>query len=323
MKTGCAYRRILVLAALAAAFCGCQPMPESRLTLDELIAAHNHNASRIPRLWARVKIEATFPVSADDGQPVMVTWGSVSPMASPNGLLLLAKSEEPSGPHDVVLIGRETAAVELVRVGSSVSEGVYYFWYHFGDDAAALWGRNDLAGANGVESLPINPHDLLAVLNVCMLPADRTTLPAVALTMRTTPSDYAYEVNHIYHQPVSKDILLTRQTLFTWSDSAPPWPFEVKFFDASGMPVMTAKLKDYKNIGAGREISPHIPVMMPTDIEITWPASKSRVHLVLSEMTMADKFSRAACRFRDNLPAMSEEKIIQIDRNIRTEGPTQ
>jgi len=299
-----------VWSLLAAAGCCTEPRPETMLSLPELVAAHNANAAQVPHLWARARIQATFPAVLESGAKIPVSWGSTSPLASPNGLLLMAKGPDPLGQHDFVLIGRETAAVELFRVGASLEEGVYYFWYGFGDKRGAYWGRNDYAGAAGAGGMPVNPHDLLAVLNVTMMPDDLTKLPAVAMTMRTTPCEYAYVVSHIDRDPITQQILFRRETLLTWSDDEPARPFEMNFFDANGLRVMTAKLSDYKLIAAAAPAKTHI--VMPTDIEIVWPEADSHMHIVLSEMSTKPVPS-AAFRFSDHAPPLPPEQVIQVD----------
>ena len=266
---------------------------------------------------SRAKIQATFPAKLDSGATIPFTWGSTSPLASPNGLLLMAKGPDPLGQHDFVLIGRETAAVELFRVGASLEEGVYYFWYAFGDKRGAYWGRNAYAGAAGAGGMPVNPHDLLAVLNVSMMPDDLTELPAVALAMRTTPGEYAYVVTHIDRDPITRQIIFRRETLLTWSDEERPRPFEMNFFDANGLRVMTAKLKDYKLIAADPPAKTY--VVMPTDIEIVWPEADSRMHIVLSEMS-TKAVPPEVFRFSDHAPALPGEKVVQVDSGITAGG---
>lgn len=315
---------LVVLPLLITAGCP-DRRPETMLSLSQLVYAHNANADRVPRLWARARIQATFMAGLDDGAEVPVTWGSTSSLASPNGLLMMAEGPDRLGLHDFVLIGRETAAVELFRVGASLEEGVYYFWYAFGDRRGAYWGRNSLADVPGVEGMPINPHDLLAVLNVSMIPDDFTRLPTVAMTMRTTPGQYAYVVSSIDRHPITGQILFRRETLFAWSDTAPARPFEMNFFDANGLRVMTARLKSYQPISADSAAGQPAAgaPLMPTDIEITWPQTKARLHIVLSEMTTAEVGRPAVFRFSDHAPALPPEQIIQVDRHILPERPTQ
>jgi hypothetical protein len=280
-------------ALLAAA--GCAPCPERLLSLDKLVADYNANAEAVPRLWARVDLSVTLEVP--DAPPL--PWRSGGPTC-----LLLAKGASRLGPHDFVLIGRETAAVELFRIGSSTEQGVYYFWYQFGGRAQAWFGRHESAGAPGVQHLPIDPMQLLGVLCVCPLPDDATKLPAVALGMQNTPGDCAYVVTLIDRQPLTGRILFQREVFFRWSETEPPRPYKVHLFDPAGRRIMTAHLGDYRPIDVSAlDEAPAVKPIMPTDIRIVAhrfagvPTLVRQIHLVLSEMTAADKWERSACDF--------------------------
>ncbi len=285
---------MLLLVALLAAG-GCEPCPEKLLSLDELVGEYNANAEAVPRLWARAEMSVTI----DAPNTPAFTWRS----GSPTCLLLLKKGPKKLGPHDFVLIGRETAAVELFRIGSSTEQGVYYFWYRFGDRGGAWFARH--AGAPGARQLPVDPMQLLGVLAVCALPQDATRLPAVVVGMQNTPGDCAYVVTLIDRQPVTNRLLLKREVHFRWSDTEPPRPYKVNLFDSAGRRVMTAHLKNYAPVDCRDLDDPpdHQPVM-PTDIEIVrnpFPGVETfvrRIHLILSEMTAQDKWDRAACDFK-------------------------
>jgi hypothetical protein len=293
---------------LSAAGCG-PSRPATVLTRRELIDRHNANARAIPQLWARARIALTLT----DPQGRKVSWGSTSPLASPNGLLLFARGPDALGPHDFVLIGRATGATELFRLGNSAREGVYYLWYGFGDRRGAMWGSDALAGAPGVD-MPIDPMQLLSVLNITELPEDFTTLPAVVLTLSERP--WAYVLTLVDRQPVTGEILCRREVFCPWDDRQPPRPNRVDLFDASGQCVMTARMKDYKPIGV--QASGAAP-QMPTDIEITWPGKRSSLHLTLSEMTTQATWDRAQVLFRPHLPAgISPDQVIQVDKDVRT-----
>jgi len=284
---------VLPILGLISALIGCVARcPERWISREELVGEYNANAEAVPRLWARAKIAVAF--TTGDGWPVR--WGSTSALAGSNGLLLLVKGDDPDGPHDFLLRGVE-AGNELFRVGSSTADGVYYFAYRLGQEAGAWFGRNELAGAPGVEEIPIDPNQLLSVLGIVALPADFTRLPTVVMTLSNDPC--AYVLSYLARQPITGKILFRREVFFRWSDRQPRRPFRVNLFDGDGRRVMTAELKKYRKIQV-----PGLPVdrrpVMPTDIEIRWPEKKSRVHIVLSEMTAEPRGSRAACRFFDD-----------------------
>jgi hypothetical protein len=299
------------LVALAAA--GCNPArPEHVLSRRQIIDAHNANAAAIPRLWARAKIALVLT----DAKGRTVSWGSTSPLAEANGLLLYARGPSDPGPHDFVLIGRAAGATELFRLGNSAAEGVYYLWTSLGDQRAALWGRQALAGAPGVD-IPIDPMQILSVLNITPLPADFTTLPAAVLTVSDGPP-WSYVVTILDRQAVTGDILCRREVRCTWDDRKEPLPYRVDLFDAAGQRTMTAELRDYRAIRVAEgSASPR----MPTDITLTWPQKRSRIHLVLSEMTTEPTWDRGQALFEAHLPAgLTADQITQVDKQLDTEG---
>jgi hypothetical protein len=308
----------LAAVGLLAAAAGCEPpCPKKLVTLETLVREHNTNADALPRLWARAKLAVTL-VHPDGWR---FTWGSTADRALPNGLLLLAKGEDKLGPHDFVLIGRETLAVELFRLGSSTEEGKYYFWYRFGQRGGAWFGRHEFAGAPGVKHMPIDPTQLLSVLAVCALPADATKLPAVALSMQKDPCDYAYVVTYLDRQPVTGRILFRREVHFRWSDTEPRRAYKVNLFDAAGRRVVTARMGDYRPVDVSDlDDPPAVAPVMPTDIEIVcnpFPGVEvfvERIHVVLSEMTAADIWERAACRLSSALPP--GVRAVQVDAHL-------
>ena len=284
---------------------GCPPaMPRTRLPLAEIVGQYNRNAARVPQLWARAKIEPTYHG---------MSLGSLVPWDELSFVLVLFKNEDRLGPQDFVLVG-SVAGVQLSRIGCSTADGAYYFW-HDGNKPALYWGRNRLAGAPGVDALPIDPLQILAILSICELPGDLTQLPAVALSMNTTPGEYAYVVTYLARQPVSNRILFRREVHFNWSDDKKPRPFRVDLFDGEGMRVLTADLSDYRPIervfSEGR--SDYRATMaerekpapeMPTDIRIRWPGTAKGIRIVLSEMRIdpAGGGELKACLLWDKLP---------------------
>jgi len=248
-------------------------------------------------------------------------------------VLMLGKRPGKLGPQDFVLIGRETASLELFRVGCNVDEGVYYLWYRFRQHGQAWVGRNELAGAPGVQGLPLDPNQLLAVLSVCELPDDYTDAPTVAMTMDTDPQRCAYVLTYIDRQPITRRLGFRREIYFHWGpDKKPPFlsgdvdkkqrrPFMVKFFDNRGRRIMTAMLDKYKPIRLAEDAPKGAaPPVMPTDIRIDWPEKNNSVHLVLSDMT-AERIGnpKKATRFDAYVPP--DIPVVQVDARVRRGGP--
>ena len=313
----------LALTCILAASGCTEPLPRTMVSLDQLVGEYNANAARVPRLWARAKIEVSVPLKAGIDYDV---WGATSWLAQPNALLLLFKGADRIGPRNFVIIGSELGA-EVFRTGCSTDDGAYYFWHRFGSDAALLWGRNEYAGAPGVKALPIDPLGILAVLGICELPSDFSALPTVAMSMDTTPGKYAYVLTYLDRQPKTGRLLFRREVRFTWGDDKKRRPFRVDFFDARGLRVMHAELKDYKPIELVDAPEGAVAPEMPTNIRITWERyrregnalKKNRaasVHIVLSEMQVnEDRGDPIVCKLWDRLPD-DIRKRIQVDRGV-------
>lgn len=318
MKRSVLYCTVVGVVA-GALVTGCVKPPESFVPLPQLLAEYNANAAAVPRLWAMAKVQVTLA----DGKPLPFTWGSTSPLAAPNAVLLMGKGADPLGPKDFLLRGSQSG-VELFRLGANAAQGVYYFWYRFGRRGAAWIGSSEFAGAPGVVGVPIDPHQLLAVLCVNELPDDLTQLPAVTMTLNEKPGEYAYVVSYLDHQPITGRIMFRREVLFTWDDKLPPRPFRINFFDGDGRRVMTARLKRYRPIEVPGISDEEQPPVMPTDIEITWPEKKSRIHIVLSGMTVREEgkgIPAAASRFREHmLDGIGPENVVVVDRHLRPGG---
>ena len=276
--------------------------------LEQVLDAYNANAHKVPRLWARARISVKLGGS--------LSWGGI------NGVLLMEKPPPADrfGPHSFVLVGKEIGGVELFRVGCSREEGVYYFWWNLGKRGRAWVGQNAFAGAPGIEALPIDPMQLLAVLSVCDLPSDLTDAPMVGMTMDARPWHCAYVLTYIDRQPITRRLGFRREMYFPWRDDGPHppgRPSTIKFLDAAGRRIMTATLKDYKPIAPGEEGGGESdPPVMPTDIRIEWPQQKSHIQLRLSEMTREKKGNPTkAVSLLRYLPESIPVK--QIDRHIR------
>ena len=304
-------KAMAILAVAAMAWTGgCAPScPQTHVSREELVHDYNQNASAVPRLKARARISLTIA----DAKGRRFSWGST--LASPNGLLILAKGDQAVGEVDFALIGRMTGATELFRMGVSNTDGAYYLWYNAGNQHGAWWGRRELAGAPDVE-IPLDPTQLLSVLCVTELPADFTTVPTVAMTLSDNPC--AYVLTFIDRQPLTGQIVFRREMFFRRNDKLPRRPFLVNIFDNDGRRAMSATLRAYKPIAlAGLPpSSPAIAPVMPTDIDISWKGN-NRLHLVLSEMTTAEDWDRQQLLFTPNLPrAIPLENVLQVDKNV-------
>lgn len=295
---------------MLAAVSGCPRLPKSQVGLDQLVSEYNANASVVEQVWARADITLTW----HEG------WaGLLGIPFNFDGLLLLKKCDDPIGPHDFCLIGRETMSYEIFRMGVSNSQRVYYFWIR--NMNRAWWGRTHLAGAPGIEDIPIDPIGLLSVLGVVNIPQDFTTLPTVSMTMDTNPhDDYAYVLSYIDRQPISKRIGFRRELFFVWHDKKPRRLFKVNFYNMDGRRIMTARLGNWKPINVSEmDNPPEVQPIMPTRIELTSFNKKeevtARIRIKLSEMTTADIWDAEACQL--NVPSdIPDENVLQVDRHL-------
>lgn len=292
-------------AGLAPLAGGCCPPRPPIVSVERIVGDYNANANTVPRLWARADVRLTVTDAA--GLP----WR----YAPSTALLILQKGAAPLGPHNFVLIGKE-AGQEVFRMGNSLADEVYYMWFAVGDRCGAIFGRTALAGAPGVEDLPIDPLGVLSLLTVNALPADLTELPVVTLRLdESNCRKRAYVLTQIQRQPVSGRIVGRREIYFPWQQGQPLRPFMVKFLDNKGQTVMVAELDDYRPIDTeGLDDPPARPPLLATDIDIRFPLNDGRIELTLSEMTTLEKFSPVVFEFLRWLPkCIDPRKLEPID----------
>lgn len=308
---------IIPIMILCVAIVGCeQPCPpiETLAPVEKLVGDYNANAEKVPRLWAKAKIEIS---GVRNGLPFK--FGSVSPLADPNGLLILLKNNNPLGPQDCVLIFRESGK-ELARFGVSTKDNAYYTWVIPAE--SCLMGNLQLAGSPDAK-IQLDPLGLQSMLGVCALPKTQNAIPCVAQRVQTE-KPYAQILCFMDHtlSTIGKGpVVFKRDLYFRWqldpkdpSKLLPRELFMVKYFDAKGVEVMTAELGDYKpieledvdNENTGRP-------GMPTKMTITWPGRNEKIRIVLEKMTTADKVDPAVFEFWGRLPDSMKNKVKKVD----------
>ncbi len=325
---------------LLAAAGGCvQPScPREHLSLETLVARHNANADKVDRLWARASIRVDF----QDDKGRRVTWGSSSPLASPNGWVMLAKSAPTTMPASApcddgdqvepsrqdasfVIIGKE-AGQDLFRLGVDRASGLYYLSYELGQDSASWYGRIALAGAPDVTNVRIDPMQLLEILQVTALPEmEPESLPAVVMTLQDNPC--AYVVRYLKPQPVTGALKIWREVYFKWDDRQPALPYQVRLYDADGLCRVIADVGKYARIEADQKdatTQPAEPPIMPTEIRMVWPAIRdvqpySMMSLRLSQMSTKKPFSDTTFKFR---PSGSSTQVDEAYGADFTEQPS-
>ena len=306
----------LLLAACEASLC---PPAKDALPIEQIVGEYNHNALRVPRLWARAKVAMTFRKSPGS---LGFTVGSTSPLAESNALLLLDKtvSQAPQasrvGRHrDFFLVIKEMGQ-EIARLGISTQDKVYYMWSQLGENRSALAGDLTLAGAPNIPGMPIDPTQLLSVLCVDELPADLTRPPLVAQSISCDPCAYILTV--LDRQPLTNKLLFKREIYFDRRKGKPLRPLMVKVFDERGRRTLTATMKNWQPIEM-LDVEDDLadpPAEMPTDIHLVCEETGAELHLVLSEMTTEDKVIPAGYLFWDRLPAALKPHV----QTLRPEG---
>lgn len=298
----------LLLAGFLAAGCTKPISPHPPLSTlqpaDVVIADYNASVSRVPRLWARANISykessAALPMNAE-------------------GLLVLQKSDDRNRPADFFLKFSE-AGEEMGRLGVSTADEAYYAWFQSGDRQTCRWGRLALAGARGVEDMPIDPTQLPAVLAICELPADPSVPPFVAQRICFDPC--AYVMTYIDRQPITGRFLFKRDVYLHWSVDEPRRAFRVDLLDENGLAVLTAEMKNYQPV-AMEDVEDAAVVEMPTDILMRWHKSGGELRLKLSNMTTADRVDPEAYRFFARLPRSLRGQAKQVDAHLSTDAAT-
>ena len=293
-------------------YSGC---PATYVPLRELVAGYNANAAAMPKLWARASVKVTLP----DGKG---GWGSSSPLADPNAVLILSKDAKSPGDDKFVMIGRELS-VELFRLGVDAANGLYYFWYKFGQRGECWLGRCRFAGAPAVKSVPIDPMQLVSILGVTELPEVAPgKMPAVVMRLSGGPP--AYVVSYLKPQPVTRELKLWREVSFHWSDDKPRRPFRVRLFDPDGLCRMVAEVGEYKPVewDGPQDEAP----VVPTWLRICWPAIKevqsaSSLEIRLSDMSTTHPFRETVFRFRPP-PGIPVKLADAVYGPVRKERPS-
>lgn len=286
---------------LSACLVGCETPHPPLSTIQPpgvVIGDYNAAASRIPRLWARAEI--IYRESAG-GIPI-----------SASGLLTLRKSADRMKPADFFLKFNE-AGNEIGRLGVSTADQAYYAWFQAGDKATCRWGRLALAGAPGVEDMPIDPTQLPAVLAICELPFEATDPPYVVQRIGFDPP--AYVLSIIDRQPVTGRFLYRRDVYFRWSETEPRRVFRVDLFDENGLAVLTAHLQNYRPV-AMEGVDDETPVEMPTDIRMRWRKTGGELRLKLSNMTTTKHLDPEAYRFSRWVPIRLQDRAKQVDAHL-------
>jgi hypothetical protein len=283
--------------------------------IDPVVDAYNTNASRVPRLWSYARAAMTLREKPGD---LPFSWGSTSDLAEPNARIILAKGDDPAAVPDFLMIFKE-AGQEVARLGVSRADNVYYMWAKFGDRRFCRFGRLDLAGAPGIEHLPIDPTQVIAALAISPMPLQRATPPFATRSYTTDPC--AYVLTAIDRQPITGRMLFRRRLLIDRREGTPHRPIGLDVFDEQGRAVLTATMDDDQPItledvdDAGAQ-----PPVMPTAIRLSLLRSGSGLELKLNGMTTADRVDPEAFEFFANLPPALKTVAEPVDAHLVRSG---
>ena len=293
----------LAMTALALLQAGCSPCPTKSVSMEQLVGEYNANAAAIPKVWARATIDLTII----DDKGGAFNWGTT--IGASNGLLVSGKTA-PATP-DFVLVGRESGQ-EVMRLGTSSADNLYYAWYHFGDKGGAWTGRADRAGAAGATDIFVDPQTLISLLGIIELPPGSATLTMNRGGFAAGPCAYVLTCS----QPGAN--ISKREIYFTWTQEGPRRVYQVICFGRDGQRVLTAKLSDYGPV-SGAEVHGQ-PAIVPTDITMAGedsPGHKSRLRnlrLKLAGMKIGEAEPAEAAKFWDNLPPVLKDHVVDIDK---------
>lgn len=289
----------------------CPPMNTVK-SVDEIVAGYNKNASRVPRLWARVDVNIKLRKKPGD---LPLLWNC-------DGIVMLDKRENPAIVPDFKLVLKE-AGQRIGQIGTSTVDKVYYMWSKMGDNRSCYYGETRLAGAPDIDEIPIDPIQLLSVLCVRELPADFTRAPFVTQSISTNPC--AYVLTYIDRQPVTNRFLARREIYFerrAKKDKSgnliflPCRPFMVKIFDNKGRLTFKATMKDYKPIEL-EDVDDDLPgePEMPTTINLTWIKNGTELTLKLFKLSTGEEFDEDVFELWSTMPDDLKNQSQKIDKN--------
>ena len=307
----------ICLLALAGCCLPLNPPPrDSVASVPTIIDEYNANAQKTPYFRLEARIQAT--IYSKQGVSLLRYGTLVGP---PNATILLARNEEaPAGPDDFTFYVRE-ATRKVFGAGVSSLDGLYYFFYGLGDNSDAVVGRTALAGAPGVEAMPIDPLQLAAVFGMTPLPDDLSTFPTVTQRMKMD-CPYAYILSVVDRQAVSGQAVVKRDMYFTWDPGKPRQLYRIVFINQRGLDVMQAELSDYKALDVSELFAPPAePPVMPHTLKLTWLDGQTgkrsaRLEISISRAHTPDLLYEEAVRFEHIVPGTLQGRARLIDAEL-------
>ncbi len=246
------------------------PPPETVVDVQTLIGEYNANARKVSYFRAEARVQAT--IYSEAGVSLLRYGGLEGP---PNSTILFSRDQtDPAAVEDFTFYVRETTQ-KVFGAGVSSLDGLYYYFLGLGEQSRAAVGRVALAGAPGVEGLPLDPLQLVSVFALSPLPDDLSTMPTVVQRLKMD-CPYAYVLSVIDRRPVSGQAVAKREMYFTWDVEKPRRLYKIVYVDDRGRHVMEAELEDFQPVDTSELPDPPAePPVLPWKMKLTWFSPKS------------------------------------------------
>ncbi|HSZ54788.1 MAG TPA: hypothetical protein VK797_03960 [Tepidisphaeraceae bacterium] len=233
-----------------------KPNPPALLPMVAVVNAINANNLRIPTLWASLNYSATI---MDNGKAHSVT--------SDDGILLY------SHPRDFRLIGKKEFVGTVFDMGANENE----FWLEVVPGVNQLWwGRFKDLEKTGPAKLPVDPEAVGEVLSVNTVDSDFLHQPVPVMQYDGAADCYVFQFN--YQAP---DRWFAQKQM--WYERATLRPRRVVLYDASGKPVLDARLSHDVHVQVPNEPAAGGP-LIAGDFRLFFPDSQSRMEFTLKDV---------------------------------------
>ncbi len=303
------FRYSLIAAVLSVALlAGCKPpMPPvppapvcpPPVAASVLIAQNNANAAKVPSLRANADVEVRFRYK-----------GEQHTQRLPDGLLLLQKN--PNDPNAVPSFLLRAVLYSEAYFGAGVNspQGEFYYWLDPPRGGKlARWGNLADLSRTDMETLPVDPVDMISLLGVTAWPTEGGSRRVFSL-----PKQEPCVYDMIFVTCTGNGPLQPRRQIWIDRLSNPAHPSRMWIFDEQGNPQVDATLKEYKRIDVP-DLPPAQRPMMPTDIVLRYPSQHEidYLHLRLSGLTVSTSSSPVR-------PQMFDRRLV-IPKSIEDQRP--
>lgn len=265
---------------------GCSSSPRAAAppavmpTYRAIAEAHNARVARLSRFWARAAVRLRY--TDQDG-----------------------KRHREQGEGHLQIIEPDRLALSVGKVGEIIfwlgSDAERFWWFELGDPSRASVARHENAFAPciGEIALPVHPLDLLDMLALTPIPADRPGVVPVAGPQGRAVVDLPSRAGarRLFFDP--NTMRVARVEL--WLPGAPSASF-------------TAELDQYERVDL--PASPGVDPRAASRARISHPESGTEMTLFLSDMSDGSRFGRlnpSAFIFEDLLDSLDPDELVVLD----------